>query len=75
MDLAFAIKGEQFILDDPLWAEVYAPNGTALVEGDICYRKRYADTLEKISWYGPDWFCESLLIEVCPRGLQPHRAC
>lgn len=31
--------GEDFILNDPLWAEVYAPNGTALVEGDTCYRK------------------------------------
>ncbi|ORY39482.1 gamma-glutamyltranspeptidase [Leucosporidium creatinivorum] len=56
VDLAYAIKGEEFILNDPLWAEVYAPNGTALVEGDTCYRKRYANTLEKISWYGPDWF-------------------
>lgn len=27
-----------------------------LVEGDTCYRKRLANTLEKISWYGPDWF-------------------
>jgi len=28
-----------FLLSDPLWAEVYAPNGTLLKEGDTCYRK------------------------------------
>lgn len=30
---------ESMILADPLWAEVYAPNGTILTEGDIAYRK------------------------------------
>ena len=28
-----------FLTQDPLWAEVYAPNGTLLKEGDIAYRK------------------------------------
>lgn len=26
-----------------------APNGTRLVQGQTCYRKRYADTLERIA--------------------------
>ena len=57
VDLAGGIvQGQSFILSDPLWAEVYAPNGTLLVEGDTCYRKRYADTLEKIGEHGADWF-------------------
>ncbi|KAM0745866.1 gamma-glutamyltranspeptidase [Meredithblackwellia eburnea MCA 4105] len=58
VDLAAAIQqGASFIKSDPLWAEVYThPNGSLLVQGDTCYRKRYADTLEKISWYGPDFF-------------------
>ena len=39
VDLAAALQGYDFITQDPLWAETYAPNGTVLVEGDICYRK------------------------------------
>ncbi|KAL8287474.1 hypothetical protein RQP46_003332 [Phenoliferia psychrophenolica] len=59
VDLAAAIQqGSSFIQADPLWAEVYTHpgNGSLLVEGDTCYRKRLANTLEKISWYGPDFF-------------------
>lgn len=57
VDLAGGIvQGASFILTDPLWAEAYAPNGTLLVEGDTCYRKRYADTLEQIAEHGADWF-------------------
>ncbi|KIK69082.1 hypothetical protein GYMLUDRAFT_152648 [Collybiopsis luxurians FD-317 M1] len=54
VDLAFALQGYDFITQDPLWAETYAPNGTVLVEGDTCYRKRLADTLEKVAEEGPD---------------------
>lgn len=57
VDLAgFISQYPDLMLNDPLWAETYAPNGTLLKEGDTCYRKRYANTLEKISWYGPDAF-------------------
>jgi hypothetical protein len=30
---------QSMILADPLWAEVYAPNGKILKIGDIAYRK------------------------------------
>ncbi|KAJ7457876.1 gamma-glutamyltranspeptidase [Mycena latifolia] len=57
VDLAAAINlGASFILKDPLWAEVYAPNGTLLKQGDTVYRKRYADTLEQIAEHGADAF-------------------
>ncbi|TFK45646.1 gamma-glutamyltranspeptidase [Heliocybe sulcata] len=58
VDLANALSSSSypFLTKDPLWAEVYAPNGTLLGLGDTVYRKRYADTLEKISIYGPDYF-------------------
>ncbi|KAJ3744073.1 gamma-glutamyltranspeptidase [Lentinula detonsa] len=56
VDLAAALQGVDFITQDAIWAESYAPNGTVLVEGDICYRKRYANTLEKIAKYGVDAF-------------------
>ncbi|KAK8847660.1 gamma-glutamyltransferase [Kwoniella newhampshirensis] len=41
-----------WMLNDPLWAEVYYPNGTALTEGDMAYRPTYANTLEKIGEQG-----------------------
>ncbi|KAF8824863.1 gamma-glutamyltranspeptidase [Lentinula edodes] len=56
IDLASALQGLDFITQDAIWAETYAPNGTVLVEGDICYRKRYAKTLEKIAQHGADVF-------------------
>ncbi|KAF5383428.1 hypothetical protein D9757_006100 [Collybiopsis confluens] len=54
VDLAAAIELFPFVAQDPLWAETYAPNGTALTEGDTCYRKRLAVTLEKIAKEGAD---------------------
>ncbi|KZP19744.1 gamma-glutamyltranspeptidase [Athelia psychrophila] len=58
VDLAQALTSlnQSFIIANPLWAEVYAPNGTVLQEGEIAYRKRYADTLELISIHGADSF-------------------
>jgi gamma-glutamyltranspeptidase/glutathione hydrolase len=35
----FKHPGQSFIPHDPLWAEVYAPNGTLLKQGDTVYRK------------------------------------
>ncbi|KAF7970366.1 hypothetical protein HWV62_24282 [Athelia sp. TMB] len=64
IDLAQALSYYgSFILTDPLWAEVYAPNGTVLKEGDIAYRKRYADTLEQISIHGADYFYKGRIAE------------
>ncbi|THV00494.1 gamma-glutamyltranspeptidase [Dendrothele bispora CBS 962.96] len=58
VDLAGQLDAElyPFLLSDPLWAEVYAPNGTLLEAGDICYRKRYAETLQKLADNGADAF-------------------
>ncbi|KAJ7275360.1 gamma-glutamyltranspeptidase [Mycena haematopus] len=57
VDLASAINmGKSMILSDPLWSEVYAPNGTLLQLGDTVYRERYADTLEQVAEHGADAF-------------------
>ncbi|KAJ7203621.1 gamma-glutamyltranspeptidase [Mycena pura] len=45
-----------FLVNDTLWAEVYAPNGTLARLGDTIYRKRYATTLETIAEHGADVF-------------------
>ncbi|EIN11385.1 gamma-glutamyltranspeptidase [Punctularia strigosozonata HHB-11173 SS5] len=57
-DLAVALNANTypFLLSDPLWAEVYAPNGTLVGLGDTVYRKRYARTLAAIAEHGPDYF-------------------
>lgn len=56
VDLASFISGRDFIVTDPMFAETYAPNGTALGLGDMCYRKRYANTLERLANEGVDIF-------------------
>jgi gamma-glutamyltranspeptidase/glutathione hydrolase len=56
IDLAGAIAGADFILNSTLWSEVYAPNGTKLGLGDMCYRTKFADTLETIANEGVDVF-------------------
>jgi gamma-glutamyltranspeptidase / glutathione hydrolase len=57
-DLAAALnpKTYPFLLQDPLFRETYAPNGTLVGLGDTVYRKRYANTLETIAREGPDAF-------------------
>ena len=48
MDSATNTAGN-FLTEDPVWAEDFAPNGTRLQLGDTITRKRYADTLETIA--------------------------
>lgn len=40
----FATQGFRgnFLVEDPVWAEDFAPNGTLLQLGDVITRKRYA---------------------------------
>lgn len=45
-----------FLTTDTRWAEIYAPNGSLLLENDTCYRKNYAKTLSTIAEQGPDVF-------------------
>ncbi|KAH6847879.1 gamma-glutamyltranspeptidase [Chaetomium sp. MPI-CAGE-AT-0009] len=52
-----------FLVDDPIWAEDFAPNGTLLQLGDTITRKRYADSLEKIANQGIDVFYKGEIAE------------
>ncbi|KAK4228440.1 gamma-glutamyltranspeptidase [Podospora fimiseda] len=51
-----ATASDNFLVNDPLWAVDFAPNGTLLQLGDNITRKRYADTLEKIANQGVEIF-------------------
>lgn len=41
-------SGNEFLLSDPTFKAVFAPNGTFLGEGDTMYRPTYAETLDTI---------------------------
>ncbi|SPO03957.1 related to gamma-glutamyltransferase [Cephalotrichum gorgonifer] len=57
------MEGFDFLREDPVWAEQWAPNGTLVGLGDTLYRKAYADTLEKIAEQGVDIFYTGSLAE------------
>ncbi|CRK14222.1 hypothetical protein BN1708_011100 [Verticillium longisporum] len=48
--------GRDFLIDEPSWAEVFAPNGTLLGVGDTMYRTRLADTLSTVAKKGASAF-------------------
>ena len=58
-----------FLLNDPAWAEDFAPAGKLLGLGDVMTRKRYADTLESIAEHGVDLFYRGPMAEATVRSL------
>ncbi|XXG96327.1 asparagine-linked glycosylation protein [Hypoxylon texense] len=56
MEFGLMVAGWNFLVEDPSWAQDFAPDGTLVKLGDIMTRKRYAETLEKIAEHGPDVF-------------------
>jgi len=42
------MPGYDFLVNDPTFAAVFAPNGTLLKEGDTMYRRTFAQTLDTI---------------------------
>lgn len=59
-----------FLKTDPSWAMDFAPNGTLLSLGDTIYRKRYADTLERIAVEGPDAFYNGVIADTMIQATQ-----
>ncbi|KAI4862442.1 gamma-glutamyltranspeptidase [Hypoxylon rubiginosum] len=72
MEFGLMIADRNFLVEDPSWAEDFAPNGTLVKLGDIMTRKRYAETLEKIAEYGPDVFYSGPMAEATIRYIQQH---
>ncbi|KAF3937753.1 Gamma-glutamyltranspeptidase [Dactylella cylindrospora] len=64
-----AMAGRNFLTEDATWALDFAPNGTLVGEGDIMYRKRFADTLEIIANEGADAFYEGTLARLTINAL------
>lgn len=61
-------ENDDFLMS-PNWAIDFAPNGTLLRVGDVMTRRRYADTLEKISIEGPDAFYRGKMAQAMIRSL------
>ena len=62
--LASSIKGSMNdILNDKTLSEVFAPNGTILIEGDLITRPKLASTLETIGSEGVDVFYKGWIAE------------
>ncbi|EHK26617.1 uncharacterized protein TRIVIDRAFT_50329 [Trichoderma virens Gv29-8] len=63
MGSTFKADGETFLTKDPNWATDFAPDGDLVKEGAWMTRKRYADTLEKVSEHGSRIFYSGELAE------------
>lgn len=72
MDLATEGK-DNFFVEDPVWAEDFAPKGTRLAAGDIITRKRYGKTLAAIAENGPEVFYRGEMADVTIAALQSAR--
>lgn len=70
--MAFAVElgNKNFLVEDPVWAIDFAPNGTLLALNDTITRRRYADTLETIAQHGPEAFYTGPIAEATIRALQ-----
>ncbi|KOS22279.1 Gamma-glutamyltranspeptidase 1 [Escovopsis weberi] len=56
--------GVTFLWDDPTWAEIFAPKGKLVTEGDLIIRKNYAETLSKIAEQGADVFYKGEIAKI-----------
>ncbi|RGP75887.1 gamma-glutamyltransferase [Fusarium sporotrichioides] len=64
-------KGHRnFFIEDPSWAEDFAPNGRLIAEGETMTRKRYASTLQAIADHGADVFYTGPFAESMIKTIQ-----
>ncbi|KAK8133370.1 hypothetical protein PG984_005382 [Apiospora sp. TS-2023a] len=56
MDYGVEFAGWNFLVEDPSWAQDFAPTGSRVKLGDVMTRKRYADTLDAVAGGGADVF-------------------
>lgn len=59
-----------FLVEDPSWAEDFAPTGRLVQLNETIYRKRYAQTLETIAREGPDAFYTGPIANATIRAIR-----
>ncbi|KAI1799067.1 gamma-glutamyltranspeptidase [Daldinia bambusicola] len=72
MNFGLEMSGWNFLVEDPSWAQDFAPNGVLVKLGDTMTRKRYAKTLEQIAEHGADAFYTGPIAEAAIKYIQKH---
>ncbi|KAI8956942.1 gamma-glutamyltranspeptidase [Daldinia sp. FL1419] len=72
MTFGLKIVGWNFLIEDPSWAQDFAPNGALIKLGDTMKRKRYAKTLEQIAEHGADVFYTGPMAEATIECIQKN---
>ncbi|KAI1101388.1 gamma-glutamyltranspeptidase [Jackrogersella minutella] len=72
IDNALMIIGKNFLIEDPSWAQDFAPDGTLLKLGDTMTRKRYGKTLEQVAEHGADAFYTGPIAEATIKYIQDN---
>ncbi|KAI1745233.1 gamma-glutamyltranspeptidase [Xylaria scruposa] len=72
MEAGVQASGWNFLVEDPSWAQDFAPNGTLLTLGETMYRKRYAETLQKVAKHGADVFYTGEIAEATIATIQQY---
>ncbi|KAK7947764.1 gamma-glutamyltranspeptidase [Apiospora aurea] len=62
--------GWNFLVEDPSWAQDFAPSGALVKRGDTMTRKRYADTLDAVAEGGADVFYKGPIADATIASLQ-----
>ncbi|KAK7921677.1 gamma-glutamyltranspeptidase [Apiospora marii] len=70
MDYGVEAAGWDFLVEDPSWAQDFAPGGSRVELGDTMTRKRYADTLDAVAEGGADVFYEGAQANATIAALQ-----
>lgn len=70
MTSAMKMAGWDFLIEDPLWAQDFAPHGTLVKLGDLMTRKRYAETLQRVAEYGADEFYTGAMANATVAAVQ-----
>ncbi|OTB16399.1 hypothetical protein K445DRAFT_317370 [Daldinia sp. EC12] len=72
MEFGLEMSGWNFLVEDPSWAQDFAPNGVLVKLGDTMTRKRYAKTLEQIAEHGADVFYTGPMAEATIKYIQKY---
>ncbi|KAI0449036.1 gamma-glutamyltranspeptidase [Xylaria acuta] len=72
MEAGIRASGWNFLVEDPSWAQDFAPNGTLLTLGETMHRKRYAETLQKVAKNGAGVFYTGEIAEATIATIQKY---
>ncbi|KAI0008936.1 gamma-glutamyltranspeptidase [Xylariaceae sp. FL0662B] len=72
MEFGISSAGYNFLVEDPSWAQDFAPDGKLVKLGDIMTRERYGETLRKVAEHGADVFYTGPMAKATIEYIQQH---